>query len=59
MDHLLDSRAPITADDIDQAISDARWWLDDDATGRRPHVTIDDLIARLLAIVERDYGDGS
>jgi hypothetical protein len=32
MRHLIDQRAPVTTEDIDQAIADAHWWLDDEAT---------------------------
>jgi hypothetical protein len=58
MRHLIDQRAPVTTDDIDQAIRDARWWLDDDTSEPcSGDWSLDDLIARLLAIVEDAYGD--
>lgn len=60
MRHLIDARQPITTADIDQAITDAHWWLDEDATGPASgDWSLDDLLARLLAIVEHDYGPPS
>jgi hypothetical protein len=53
MKHLIDSREMITVQDIDQAIADARAWLDDDESEPCEYC---DLIERLLAIVEDAYG---
>jgi hypothetical protein len=52
MKHLIDAREEITVDDIDQAIRDARAWLEDDESEPCEYC---DLIARLLAIVEDAY----
>lgn len=55
MKHLIDEREPITLVDIDQAVADGCAWLKaDDAALER--IDPEDLIKRLLAIVENAYG---